>query len=77
MAPHCMALHCAAMKRFVQLQLIGAGATVAIDPQYVVQAQEFDSGRGGAGTTLKLVSGESVNVRGTLAEVLQALERAE
>ncbi|HEX6096691.1 MAG TPA: hypothetical protein VF432_10240 [Thermoanaerobaculia bacterium] len=65
------------MKRFVQLQLIGGGATVAIDPQYVVQAQEFDSGRGGTGTTLKLVSGESVNVRGSLAEVLQALTVAE
>jgi hypothetical protein len=61
------------MKRFVQLQLIGAGATVAVDPTYVVQAQEFDSGRGGIGTTLKLVSGESLNVRGSLAEVLQAL----
>lgn len=60
------------MKRFVQLQLIGAGG-IALDPRYVVQAQEFDSGRGGAGTALKLVHGESVNVRGTLAEVLAQL----
>ena len=65
------------MKRFVQLKLIGAGATVAIDPQYVVQAQEFDSVRGGIGTTLKLVSGESVNVSGSLAEVLERLTRSE
>ena len=65
------------MKRFIQLQLIGAGATVAIDPQYVVQAQEFDSGRGGIGTTLKLVSGDSINVRGALAEVLEALTRTD
>lgn len=65
------------MKRFVQLQVLGGGAVVAIDPQYVVTAHEFDSGRGGIGTTLKLVSGEAVNVRGTLAEVLEALTRAE
>lgn len=65
------------MKRFVQLQMLGVGATVAVDPQYVVTAHEFDSGRGGIGTALKLVSGESVNVRGTLAEVLEALARAE
>lgn len=64
------------MKQFVQLQLIGGGATVAIDPQYVVQAQEFDSGRGGIGTTLKLVSGDSINVRGPLAEVLAQLTGA-
>lgn len=64
------------MKQFVQLQLLGGGATVAIDPHYVVQAQEFDSGRGGIGTALKLVNGESVNVRGTLAEVLAALAPA-
>jgi hypothetical protein len=62
------------MKRFVQFQLIGgAGTTVAIDPQYVVQAQEFDSGRGGIGTTLKLVHGDTINVRGTLTEVLAQL----
>jgi hypothetical protein len=62
------------MKRFVQFQLIGStGTTIAIDPQYVVQAQEFDSGRGGVGTTLKLVHGETVNVRGTLADVLAQL----
>ncbi|MGZ5444620.1 MAG: hypothetical protein ACXW5U_00960 [Thermoanaerobaculia bacterium] len=36
------------------MQLIGAGGIVALDPRYVVQAQEFDSGRGGAGTALKL-----------------------
>ena len=65
------------MKRFVQLQLVGAGATVAIDPQYVVQAQEFDSGRGGVDTTLRLVSGESINVSGTLAEVLAHLTAGE
>jgi hypothetical protein len=65
------------MKHFVQLQLIGVGQTVAIDPQYVVHAQEFDSGRGGVGTTLKLVSGDSINVRGALAEVLEALTRAD
>ena len=62
------------MKRFVELQLIGsAGTTIVVNPQYVVQAQEFDSGRGGAGTTLKLVNGDSVNVKGTLAEVLGKL----
>jgi len=63
------------MKRFVQLQLIGGGATVAVDPEHVVQAQEFDSGRGGVGTTLKLVNGDAINVRGTLAEVLETLTR--
>lgn len=63
------------MKRFVLLDLIGAGTTVAIDPQYVVQAWAFDSGRGGMGTTLKLINGDTVNVRGTLAEVLEALTR--
>ena len=62
------------MKQFVQLQLIGgAGTIVAVDPQYVVSAQEFDSGRGGIGTTLKLVHGEAINVQGTLAEVLAQL----
>ena len=62
------------MKHFVQLQLIGnAGVTVAIDPHYVVQAQEFESQRGGPSTTLKLVNGESVHVRGTLAEILAQL----
>ena len=64
------------MKRFVQLQLLGGGV-VAVDPQHVVQAHEFDSGRGGIGTTLKFVNGDAVNVRGTLAEVLETLTRAE
>ncbi|HYC90715.1 MAG TPA: hypothetical protein VEO54_15975 [Thermoanaerobaculia bacterium] len=62
------------MKRFVQLTLIGAAGTViAINPQYVVQAQEYNAGQAGPHTTLKLVSGESVHVRGTLAEVLAQL----
>jgi hypothetical protein len=65
------------MKRFVQLQFLGNGGVVAVDPQYVVQGQEFDSGRGGAGVALKLVNGENVNVRGTLAEVLASLTSAE
>jgi hypothetical protein len=65
------------MKRFVHFQLIGVGTPVAVDPQHVVQAQEFDSGRGGVGTTLKLVNGEAINVRGTLAEVLETLTRAD
>ena len=59
------------------MQLIGGGATVAVDPQHVVQAHEFDSGRGGIGTTLKLVNGDAINVRGTLAEVLETLTRAD
>lgn len=57
--------------------MLGVAAIVAVDPQYVVTAHEFDSGRGGIGTTLKLVSGEAINVRGTLAETLEALSRAE
>jgi hypothetical protein len=64
------------MKRFVQLQLLGGGV-VAVDPQHVVQAHEFDSGRGGIGTTLRLVNGDSINVRGRLAEVLEALCRVD
>ena len=65
------------MKRFVHFQLIGVGTAVAVDPEHVVQAHEFDSGRGGIGTTLKLVNGDAINVRGTLAEVLETLTRAD
>jgi hypothetical protein len=62
------------MKRFVELIVIGNAQTVvAIDPQYVVQANEFDSGLGGIGVQLKLVNGDTVNVRGTLKDVLAKL----
>ena len=62
------------MRDFVELPLIGTvDVTVAIAPQHVVQATQFDSGRGGIGTTLKLVNGDSVNVRGTLQEVIAKL----
>jgi hypothetical protein len=60
------------MTRFVQLQTLGAANTVAVNPEHVVQANEFDSGRG-IGTTLKLMNGDTVNVRGTLAETLEKL----
>lgn len=65
------------MTRFVLLQTIGGTATVAVNPEFVVQAQEFDSGRGGVGTTLRLVNGDVVNVKGTLAEVLEKLRAPE
>jgi hypothetical protein len=61
------------MSRFVQLQTLGGTSTVAVNADHVVQAQEFDSGRGGIGTALKLVNGDTVNVRGSLAEVLEKL----
>ena len=62
------------MKNFVELTLIGAAATVVvINPQYVVQAQEYNSGQHGPHTTLKLTNGDTVHVRGTLSEVLAQL----
>jgi uncharacterized protein YlzI (FlbEa/FlbD family) len=62
------------MKHFVELTLIGAAATVvAINPQYVVQAQEYSAGQNGPHTTLKLTNGDTVHVRGTLSEVLAKL----
>ncbi len=61
------------MTRFVQLQSIGGTSIVALNPEHVMQAQEFDSGRGGIGTAVKLVNGDTVNVRGTHAEVLEKL----
>jgi len=61
------------MRPFVELTMIGAaGTVVAINPQYVVHAQEYNAGQG-PHTTLKLVNGDSVHVRGTLAEVLAQL----
>ncbi|HEX2833990.1 MAG TPA: hypothetical protein VHW00_13345 [Thermoanaerobaculia bacterium] len=60
------------MTRFVQLQTLGGTTLVAVNPEHVAQASEFDSGRG-IGTTLKLVNGDTVNVRGTLAEILEKL----
>jgi uncharacterized protein YlzI (FlbEa/FlbD family) len=66
------------MNPFVQLTLIGnAGTVVAINPRHVVQAQEFTSGPAGPQTTLKLVNGDTVHVRGTLAEVLAQLTGGE
>lgn len=62
------------MAAFVELHLIGSGQMVLVNPQLVILLQEFDSGRGGIGTTLKLASGESVNVKGTLTEVQAALQ---
>jgi hypothetical protein len=59
------------MVRFVRLTLLN-GATVAINPEHVTQAVEFDSGRG-VTTTLKLTTGD-VHVKGTLDEVLQLLQ---
>jgi hypothetical protein len=61
------------MNSFVTLELLGSAAAVAVNPVHVVSAQEFDSGRGGIGTALKMVSGESLNVRGTLVEVMGKL----
>jgi hypothetical protein len=61
------------MNRFVQLTLIGnAGTIVAINPDHVVSAQEF-AGNQGAQTTIKLVNGDTLHVRGTLADVLAQL----
>ncbi len=61
------------MNSFVTLELIGSGAAVVVNPSHVVSAQEFDSGRGGIGTTLKMVSGDAINVRGALQDVLAKL----
>lgn len=59
---------------FVMLETIGGvGVQVAVNPNHVVTAQEFDSGRGGVGTTLKFVNGDNLHVRGTLADVLAQL----
>lgn len=58
---------------FVTLEQLGSGAPVAISPAHVASAQEFDSGRGGIGTALKLVSGDTINVRGPLQDVLAKL----
>jgi hypothetical protein len=60
--------------RFVQFQALGGTATVAVNAEHVVQAHEFDSGRGGIGTTLKLVNGDTLNVQGSLAQTLEKLE---
>lgn len=60
------------MVRFVRLTLLN-GATVAVNPDHVTQAVEFDSGRG-IQTTLKLTTGD-VHVKGTLDEVLALLEK--
>jgi hypothetical protein len=63
------------MKSFVTLELLGTGAAVpvAVNADHVVSAQSFDSGRGGIGTTLKMVSGDAINVRGSLQDVLAKL----
>jgi hypothetical protein len=58
---------------FVTLELLGSGAAVAINPSHVVSAQQFDAGRGGIGTTLKMVSGDSINVQGELKDVMARL----
>ncbi len=65
------------MARFVLLTLIGSNATIAVNPEHVTHAQQFDSGRGGIGTTLKLLSGESVHVSGTLDDVLARLRASD
>lgn len=54
---------------FVSLELLGSGAAVIVNPDHVASAQEFDSGRGGIGTALKMISGDAINVRGTLQDV--------
>jgi hypothetical protein len=63
------------MKSFVTLELLGTGAAVrvVVNADHVVSAQEFDSGRGGIGTALKLINGDAVNVRGSLQDVLAKL----
>jgi len=63
------------MKSFVTLELLGTGAAVrvVVNADHVVSAQEFDSGRGGIGTTLKMISGDAVNVRGSLQDIMAKL----
>ena len=63
------------MKSFVLLELLGTGAAVSVlvNADHVVSAQSFDSGRGGIGTTLKMINGDAVNVRGSLQDVLAKL----
>lgn len=63
------------MAAFVELHLIGSGQVVFVNPEQVTFLQEFDSGRGGIGTTLKFTSGDTVNVKGTVSEVLATLQR--
>lgn len=58
---------------FVSLEQLGSGAPVAVSPAHVASAQEFDSGRGGIGTALKMASGDTINVRGPLQDVLAKL----
>jgi hypothetical protein len=63
------------MKSFVTLELLGTGAAVrvVVNADHVVSALEFDSGRGGIGTTLKMISGDAVNVRGSLQDTMAKL----
>lgn len=65
------------MNTFVILELLGSGAQVALNPAMVVSAQQFDSGRGGIGTTLKMANGDSLNVQGTLNDILAKLRSGE
>ena len=61
---------------FVRLTLIGnAGTQIAVNPAHVVQAQEF-SGNQDSQTTLKLVNGDTVHVKGSLEDVLAKLAQA-
>jgi hypothetical protein len=52
------------MNTFVILELLGSGAPVALNPAMVVSAQQFDSGRGGISTTLKMASGDPLKRAG-------------
>ncbi len=65
------------MNNFLILELLGSGAPVAVNPALVVSAQQFDSGRGGIGTALKLANGDSLNVQGSLIDVIARLRAAE
>lgn len=64
------------MAAFVELHLVGSGQIVLVNPELVMLLQEFDSGRGGIGTTVKLASGDTVNVKGAVTEVQAALQAA-
>jgi hypothetical protein len=64
------------MNAFVILELLGSGAPVGVNPAMVVSAQQFDSGRG-IGTTLKLANGDSLNLQGTLNDILAKLRGGE
>ena len=65
------------MATYVEFRWFGADIIVAINPDHVVTAQEFDGGERGIGTILRLPSEKTVNVQGSLRETLGRLRASQ